>query len=147
MASLKSELLGSNLSKSWLWQTGDTIWISDMWRRSRCSAPPATGPSLQAAPLTQSVGPAHPSRGSPSGFLSILLSPFTLGLPPANSPKLRIRLDAQSEPVEVSLPLLKPRGSRLVCGGDGRRGCEATQVFSPASHPQLTGMREWVALG
>lgn len=132
MASLKLELLGSNLSKSWLWQAGETLWISDTWRSSRCSAPPAPGPSLWAAPLTQCQWGQHiPPGALPSGFLTdpslslhsgVASSKYPQALNPTGWPKWAS---------ELSLPFLKPQGNRLVCGGDGRAGCDIVQPWKP----------------
>lgn len=144
MASLKSEHPGGNLSETWLWHTGGTVWISDTWRSSRCSAPPTTGPSLQAALLIQSVETVYPSGGSSKWLPNThtCLTLHCMRLPRANHLKLRVQLDAQSEAVNCPFPSSGPEETDLWAEGMA----EVAHVFGPASHPQLTGKMESLSL-
>lgn len=120
MVSLKSKQAGGNLSKTWLCHTGRTIWNSDTWRSSRCSAPPATGPSLGAALLIRAVETGHPWGGSSKWLLNAPVShPSLRGVVLSKSPQAHRPAGCPKRASELSLPVLRPQENRFAWGGDG----------------------------
>lgn len=113
MASLKSEHPGGNLSKTWLWHTGGTIWISAGVTDAQHHLPQVPPFSLLSSYSQQRHRTpwGAPLNGSQTqACVSALRS---VGLPRANRLKLRVQLDAQSEPVNGSLPSSGPEETDL----------------------------------